>query len=187
MGQLSELISNYRQAKTLARRLAIVSELICEVGPELEAYAKRRARTQEIAEEVYQETLVVIATNLEKYKGNSDNEFRSWCYTIIRRKLANYMRDEKPDNFESFDESNLRDIIAAGQREISPGVEHDLKYALSLLAAAKPVCAVLLWVYHVLGWTYQAIAEAIGKSYDAVRVQLNRCLHDAQSLMEKSP
>jgi RNA polymerase sigma factor (sigma-70 family) len=164
-----------------------VNELICEVGPALEAYARRRARTLDIALEIYQEVLIVIALNLESYRGNSDKEFWSWCYTIIRRKLANYIRDEKPDKFDSFDEVNLRDVVAAGQPEISPGVEHDLKYALSLLAAAKPVCAVLLWVYHVLGWTYEAIGEMIGKSYDAVRVQLNRCMDEAQSLVEKHP
>ena len=186
MGKLTELIDKYRKAKTLAERLTFSGELVCEIGPELEAFALRSCK-REIAEDIYQETLVVIGKNLGKYRGNSDNEFRSWCYTILRRKLINYLRKDKSKQLDSLDEGPMWEVVAAGDPAVSPGVKLDLEYAIELIISVKPRCALLLWAHHLLGWSYELIAEAIGSTYNAVRVDLKRCLALAQSLMEKNP
>ena len=143
MGKLTELVNKYRKAKTLAERLTFSGELVCEFGPELETLALRSCK-REIAEEIYQETLIVIGKNLEKYRGNFDNEFRSWCFTILRRKLINHLRKDKSKQLESLDEGPMREVIAASDAAVSPGVKLDLEYAIELIISVKPRCALLL-------------------------------------------
>jgi DNA-directed RNA polymerase specialized sigma24 family protein len=61
----------------------------------------------------------------------------------------------------------------------------DLEYALNLLRSVKPPCYGYLWQHYVLGWDHAEIANAYGISYGAARMQVNRCLKLAQSLVKK--
>lgn len=60
-------------------------------------------------------------------------------------------------------------------------------YALNLVAAVKESCRSLLWHHYVLDWDYAMIAEAVGKTYDATRLEIARCLGLAQSLVKEKP
>jgi DNA-directed RNA polymerase specialized sigma24 family protein len=59
----------------------------------------------------------------------------------------------------------------------------DFEYLMALLYAAKPECYEILWQHYILGLDYADIADEHGMSYDAVRMQIRRCLEIAQSLV----
>jgi len=188
MEKLTELIEKFREAKSLEERVEYAEKLIKEIGPELQAFALYCCKGKwEIAEEISQETQIVIARNLKQYRGGTDLEFRSWCFTTLRRKLINYLRKEKPERFEPLDASEIWHIIEAGDAGLPPGVRHDLEYAVRLIASLDPACATLLWLHHILDWDIKLIAETTERTYDAVRVQLRRCLEFGEGLMEKHP
>ena len=186
MGILAEKLERCRKAVILKDTVESVEALVREIGSELMDFALRRCKP-EIAKEICQETLLVIALKYREFRGSEDRQFRSWCYTILRRKLSNYFRDEKPALFEPLSESEQWEIIAARDKEIAPGVKDDLEYAMGLLGAHKPLCREWLWLHHIWEWDIQSITEAYGRTYNAVRMHLNRCLELAELLMEKHP
>ena len=121
MGILAEKLERCRKAVILKDTVESVEALVREIGSELMDFALRRCKP-EIAKEICQETLLVIALKYREFRGSEDRQFRSWCYTILRRKLSNYFRDEKPALFEPLSESEQWEVIAARDKEITPGV-----------------------------------------------------------------
>ena len=184
MGILSEMVNVYRAATTFEQRVAAVEKIIREIGPELMAFARCCVK-REIAEEIYQETLLVISLNLGKYKGASDNTFRSWCFRILRNKIANSLKGKKFEDVVEFNDESMRDAIDVGTKEISPDVRHDLEYAINLLGARNSDCRPVMLLHHIEGWEIKEIAADQHRTYDAVRMQLDRCLELAESLMAK--
>ena|ERR1017187_5921312 len=185
MKSLSDLISRHQEAKTEAERLLTGDELVREIWPELLAYACRNISDQDLAKTLVQETLMVVIEDIDSFRGETDKNFRSWFYGIFRNKFKNSLRKKPPLPLDDLDEDELREIVEAGNREMSPGVKQDLEFALSLLAQRDAECAQLLWLHHVLGWTIIDIAEALQEAYDAVRIRLGRCLQKAQALISK--
>ena len=186
MGILSEMVNDYRAATTFEQRVAAVEKIIHEIGSELLRFACQNLN-REIAEEIYQETLLVIALKLGQYKGDSDNTFRSWCFRILRNKIANFLKEKKFEDVAEFNDESMREAIDAGTKEISPDVRHDLEYAMNLLGAKKSDCRPVMLLHHIEGWEIQEIAADQRRTYDAVRMQLDRCLELAESLMAKHP
>ena len=186
MGILAEKLERCRKAVSLKDTVESAEALVREIGSELMAFALRHSKP-EIAKEICQETLLVISLKYKEFRGSEDGQFRSWCYTILRRKLSNYFRDEKRAQFEPLSESEQWEVIAARDKAIAPGVKHDLEYAMGLLGASKPLCREWLWLHHIWEWNIQSIAEAYGRTYNAMRMHLKRCLKLAELLMEKHP
>ena len=170
MGILSDMVNDYRAATTFEQRVAAVEKIIYEIGSELLRFACQNLN-REIAEEIYQETLLVISLNLGKYKGDSDNTFRSWCFRILRNKIANFLKEKKFEDVVEFNDESMREAIDAGTKEISPDVRHDLEYAMNLLGARNSDCRPVMLLHHIEGWEIKEIA-AYQRKYDAVRIQL---------------
>ena len=187
MGIFGDALSKYRRATTATEAMGAVQALIEEIGPELMAYAVRHCRRVVGAEEIFQETLLVIALKLGQFNGSHENEFRGWCYRILRNKLVNYLREEKPDKFEALSETEMREALEAepGSNLLAPGVRADLEYALALLDASKPECQESLLLHHILGWSNEDLAVHFELEYDTIRMRLKRCLEAAQTLMAK--
>ena len=187
MGIFGDALSKYRRATTATEAMGAVQALIEEIGPELMAYAVRHSRRMVVAEEICQETLLVIALKLGQFNGSHENEFRGWCYRILRNKLVDHLREEKPDKFKALGETELREVLEAepGYNHLGPGVREDLEYGLALLDASKPECRELLWSHHIWGWSIEDLAEQLALKYDTIRMRLKRCLEAAQTLMAK--
>ena len=65
----------------------------------------------------------------------------------------------------------------------TPGVSHDLEYAMKVLANAQPECHALLWAHYVQDLDYSDIAAEKGLTYDAIRMKISRCLDEARALL----
>ena len=53
-------------------------------------YIRRRVPTSEIAEDVTSETFLAVVTGLRSFRGSST--FRTWVFSIARRRIADYWR-----------------------------------------------------------------------------------------------
>jgi RNA polymerase sigma factor (sigma-70 family) len=179
-----ELVIKCQKATNVDDRTKEVGLLIELIGPELQAYCLRCCRPQ-IAADVFQESLIKIASKVCTFRGSSERAFRAWCYTILRRRIWDAVKKLGRRELEPFDNEELWNVISAGGAEIAPGTRLDLEYAMSLLDKGKVPCRALLWTYHILGWDYALIAKATKRTYDNVRVALARCLKLAQTLIAK--
>ncbi len=184
MGRLIELTRQYKASKELQARTGIAESIICEVRPSLWIYITSKCPSA-MVDDVCQETLVGIVNGLFKFYGETDGQFWSWCYRIARNKICDCLRTHDAEIFHPFDDEEMRDAIEASAQvdTISPGESLDLDYALNLLKQAKPPCYQYLWMHYITGWTLDEMAPIFNKTYNAMRMQINRCLNDAKNLV----
>ena len=126
-----------------------------------------------------------IATSLNKFQGETEKQFWAWCYRIARNKLSDHYREQYAERAQPVAPDELWRMmeVSAQDAPITAQTRHDLDYAIKLLTAAKPECYQLLWQHYVVGRDYGEIAEERGLNYDAVRMQIGRCLDQAKSLV----
>ena len=186
MTSLLDLVRAYQQSPRLPERMRLAEEVIQVVGPALRGFVEQQVRPEWVAD-VSQEILIAIAQNLHKFKGGTEREFWAWGYRIARNKCADARRqipEEQPwdtDALQQLVESTTRiEPLVAGERA-------DVDYAFTLLERAKPQCREVLWLRYVLDWDYAAIAKATGLTYDAVRMQIGRCLELLRNLLAAHP
>jgi RNA polymerase sigma-70 factor (ECF subfamily) len=184
MENLIELVRRYQRAKGLTKRLHLADKIISAVSPRLEAFILRACK-RSVAEDLLQETLVKIARNLDGFRGESEIQFRAWCYKIARNMLRDHFRKKDiAERLEPFDSEDVRNVINASSKQdpLSRAEKVDLDEALSLLEQAKPPCRGYLWSRYIRGMGIKEIAKEYGLKYDAARMQVKRCLELAVKL-----
>ncbi len=75
-------------------------------GDSLYSYALYRTNDTELAKELVQETFVAALTARHGFKGKSKE--KTWFISILKKKIADYIRRKYRDNAQSFDESTER-------------------------------------------------------------------------------
>lgn len=186
MSSLIELVKKYQGTTILHKRMEAAEAIIEIVGPPLLAYL-RKCCPADVAEDVWQDTLVAIAKNLHTSDGDTERKFRSWCYRIAHNKMVDRLRQEgrkptiamSPEDLEALARRTLQDEGSSAEDRL------DLEYAMQLLLQAKAPCCLYLFLYYIVGWSYDLIAAVLEKSYDAVRMEVGRCLKLAQKLVEE--
>ena len=83
-----QLIENFRNND---RRAATM--LFEQLRKPLFGYLYRMCRDQHVAEDLLQETLLIIHSRIETF--NPDYEFMPWAYTIARNKFLEFKRNQK--------------------------------------------------------------------------------------------
>lgn len=184
MSDLIKLVRTYRVTAGLADRLRLAEEIFRIIEPDLRFFVFNRIRPS-LADDVLQEVLKAVAIGLNKFAGNSTEEFRAWSYCIARNKLNDQFRKQASDRLQSMPQEELLDLIesSAQASPLSPADKHDLEYAMKLLTNSKPECYDYLWKHYVFGLAYGEIAEEQNLNYDNVRMKIGRCLDEAKSLV----
>lgn len=184
VGDLFKLVKTYRLTSALDQRLRLGDEIFRLIEPKLRAFVFGSI-SEAAAADVLQIVLTAVATGLRGFKGNSIGEFWSWCYQIARFKIADHLRRRASDRLQPMSPDELRHLmdVSANSPVRTPGVHHDLEYAMKLLTSAKPECHALLWAHYVQDVDYADLAEERGLSYDAIRMKISRCLDEARALV----
>ncbi len=131
--------------------------------------------------------LVVVATKLTAFQGETDAQVWAWCYRIASNKLKQCHQQAQRHPTESLDVEEIRRVVeaVAAEQPLPDGVRLDLEDALKLLEFGVPPCRDLLWFHYVLGLGYQKIADLYLMAYDTARMKIHRCLERAQELLGK--
>ena len=187
MKSLAELVRSYQRVKTLEARLRFAEAVVCRVGPAMQNYIARRLHP-DMVEDACQETLIAIATGLEKITANTDQRVWSWCYRIASNKIVDQRRAAGKHAALPLDLSEIELGLEAAVREESiPSAERlDLNDTLQLLRAVNPPCADLLWERYVQDLSYEEIAQFHDWTYDAARMAVTRATESARELMAKT-
>ena len=186
MGQLVEYVRASQSAESFRVHRRFVGELIEIVRPSLHVFIAARCAPDQ-AEDVLQDTLVVIATKLTGFQCEADKQVWAWCYKIASNKLKQCHQQAQRHPTESLDVEEIRRLVeaVAAEESLPDGVRLDLEDALKLLEFGVPPCRDLLWFHYVLGLCYQEIASLYRLAYDTARMKIHRCLERAQELLGK--
>lgn len=184
MDDVIKLVKTYRFTQSLPERLRLAEQIFQLIGPDLKLYVAGSVH-RDAAADVFQEVLKAVAVSLARFSGSTVKEFWAWAYRITRNKISDHFRKHAADRAQPMPVEELHALIDASARTapFSPADRLDLDYAMKLLHAAKPDCHQLLWQHYVIGLDYGDLAEEYGLSYDAARMKVTRCLHDAQALV----
>ena len=184
MDDLIKLVRTYRLTAGLAERIRLAEDIFRRIEPDLRVFVFSSV-SHDAAKDALQEVLKAVATSLKQFKGDTEKEFWGWCYRIARNKLSDHFREKYSERVQALPPEELLKLVetTAHSKPISPGVRHDLDYAIKLLTAVKPDCSDLLWKHYVIGLDYAEIAEERKLSYDNARMKIGRCLDEARSLV----
>lgn len=184
MASLLDTVRACRSAKALHVYLRYAEEVVIEVRPSLYAFVRNNC-PEKIADDVLQEALEGIARGVRRFKGQTEEQFWSWCYTIARRKIADRLKAELRHTCVSLDaEETSRAIEAAAASQIfTPREILELKDTVALLDRLDAKSRDLLSKRFVLGWDFKTIGEDIGKSPDAARMEVSRSCARARKLL----
>ena len=186
MTSLLECLQAYRASQALHARMRFAEEIIFLIGPALREFIFRHTR-HDMAEDAYQETLVALATNLERCRARTEAQFRQWCYRIAGYKIADQWRERDEAVTTSLEAELLQRAVdlSAKDERMAAEEREELEYALALLRAVKPPCVTYLWERIALDLPYKDLARLHGVSEDTMRMRVDRCLKLARELVAR--
>ena len=179
--KLIDMVNSYRQTTDLKTRLPLAGFIYCEIEPDLRLFIFGRVHPS-ATEDVLQEVLKAIFTNLDKFRGKTEKEFLGWCYRIARNKVNDQLRKQSADRTQPVPQEELWQFVDESG-PLSPQDKMDLESAMNLLTESKPKCRDLLWKHFVIGLELKEMAKEFNLKSDAVRMKIKRCLDGAQGLM----
>ena len=185
MDDLIKLAKPYRLAAGLAERLRLAEAIFRQIGSDLRAFVFNHVSNEAAKDDALQEVLKAVAASLQNFRGDTVQAFRSWFYTIARRRMSDQFRKEYADRLQPMPQDELRELVEASEQTapLTAADRHDLEYAMKLLDSSKPECRDYLWNHYVIGLAYAEIAEEQNLNYDNVRMKIGRCLDEAKSLV----
>lgn len=133
---------------------------------------------RELAEDLTSEIFIKALAHFDRYDPNQSQH--AWIMTIARNHLYNYFRDRKQDVDLEEVAFSLADRRSAGPDLIDS--EH-LLVCLNRLTADERR---LVEMKHLEGYRHQDIAQILGKSAGAVRVELHRVMKKLKVLFAQS-
>lgn len=184
MCQVRAWLNEYRTAKHLDRKFAAADGLASYIAPKLHRYISAFC-PRDAVDDVLQESLVGIAQALPKFRGIG--EFDHWCFRITHNKLVNYLEAERRRIVHAIDIEQLWKLIDASAETTALTVEarERLEEALELVTKAKPPCLYYLLQRFIYGLDFEELGRSMGKTKDAARVQVARCIELAKKLISK--
>ena len=171
MDDLIKLVKTYRLTAGLAERQRLAESIFRQIEPDLHAFVFHHVSND--------------TASLQNFRGDTVQAFRSWFYTIARRRMSDQFRKEYNDRLQPMPQDELRELVEASEQTapLTAADRHDLEYAMKLLDSSKPECRDYLWNHYVIGLAYAEIAEEQNLNYDNVRMKIGRCLDEAKSLV----
>jgi RNA polymerase sigma factor (sigma-70 family) len=184
MSDLITLVKTYRLTRGLAERLDLTERIVPLIEYDLRLFIF--SFRLPAPDDVFQEVLKSVFVNLGKFKGDEAKQFWGWCYTIARSKIANAHDKQNRDRLEFMSEEELWEKVesSVAPSAMSAADRMDLRQILKMLARTKPDCDEYLWQHYVFGLDYTEIAAQRQATPDGVRMRINRCLEEAQKLIE---
>jgi RNA polymerase sigma-70 factor (ECF subfamily) len=154
--------------------------------------------SEEEAQDIVQQTMLVIHSKISGFDPNGAASFSTWCYAILI-KIAVWRRREKVRLIyfsEIEEEGSVSTGIFNNELDKEPDVTSDeegfeswlegdgeLQNALRSLKAGEQR---LIELKVLEGLTHKEIANRLGKSEAAVRVQFHRLVNRLRSILERT-
>lgn len=140
----------------------------------------RLAGDRRLAEDLLQETFVRVYRARGSYQ--PAGLFRTWLFTIARRLMIDHVRRERIDWDE--DPKAVEQAVARARAEDRAEASDLLARLERALAHLSPRQREVILLSRFTGMEAAEIAEVVGSTPGAVRVELHRALRRLRSLLE---
>lgn len=145
--------------------------------PLLYRYARARRLDREVAEEIVQQCMTVLAQKMPEFRyAKERGGFKYWLRRLVNNKINDYFKKKKLPLAQSADfrRASLRDDSADELWEQQWRKRH-LRYCLELIKRDVAPQTYQAFEYHVLAdWPVERVTETLGLSADQVYAAKSR-------------
>ena len=93
--------------------------LIDKYRPRIFGFIISKVKNKEIAEDIFQETIIKVINNIKRGKYNEQGKFIVWVMTITHNLMMDYFRKQKKRRFiKPTNDFNVFDILGNGELNI---------------------------------------------------------------------
>lgn len=149
------------------------------------------------ASDIVQQTYVNAINGLENFRGDTENEFRSWLRTILLREITRqrraYGRQKRNHNRERYldaDDSGHRNGVEPVDQEVTPSSQAIISEQLSLLQSAllnlSDDYRTVVQLRNIRRMKFAEIGKLLGRSEEAVRKLWKRAIIQLNSELKKN-
>ncbi len=134
-----------------------VEDMIAQVSPNLRIFSQHLTRNMDDAKDLYQETMVKIVRNFEKFQEGTNA--KAWSITVMRNVFINRYRKKKRAN-TVFDSTPENFYLNSNQLSIANEGESSLEFdeVMIEIDKLKPDLKTP-FLMHYQGFKYQEIAD----------------------------
>lgn len=149
------------------------------------------------ASDIVQQTYVNAINGLEDFRGDTENEFRSWLRTILLREITRqrraYGRQKRNHNRERYlsaEDSRHRNGVDPVDQEVTPSSQAIVSEQLSLLQSAllnlSDDYRTVVQLRNIRRMKFAEIGKLLGRSEEAVRKLWKRAIIQLNSELKKN-
>lgn len=166
------MVEEYRRS----RNFGLLEGIIKAISVDITLFAEGRVPADDVLD-VRQEILLEIIKGLANFRGETPEQFFSWCYVISRAAIARYYQARKRKLHTHPDIEEIANLVqqSADNGHSSEEDIRDAREALEILRDTDPECYGLLYNRYVLGFKLEEIGEHLGIGANAARMRLKRC------------
>lgn len=177
----SELIIRIKKEDNDAFR-----EIITSCYPSVLKYVVSRAGSEQDADDIMQETLIVLLKSLRADKFRGDSKLTTyvigiarmlWLHTNSRRKKVTSFSVVSYKNMFSYDEDRIT------ERELK---EEQFQSMGSAMDKITEECRKMLQLYYYRKTKLKDIAAEMGYTYQFAKVKKNRCMNSLRGFIENT-
>ncbi len=135
---------------------------------------------KEVAEDLTQDVFLKALNAFDRYDPAVSES--SWIYTIARNHLINHVQKQHPGVELETIENTDWDKVDWGEKL---SASHDEKRLLAAISKLPDEDAEIVRLKYLEGWPYEDIAEKLGKTSGALRVQAHRALKELKKTLKQ--
>jgi RNA polymerase sigma factor (sigma-70 family) len=142
------------------------------LAPGLFALIRRIVRVRAVAEDLFQDTMMTVFEQLDRYRGEAP--LGAWASRIALTRSLMFLRSPWHRARLSFGSlADAETILPASYRALPApdGAALDIERALSSLT---PTARMVVWLFEVEGWSHEEIARSFGRKVSFSKSQLAR-------------
>ena len=165
----TDLIERARRGEEAAQA-AIYGAL----GPAIFALIRRLVANSAIAEDLFQDTMMVLFQRLADFRGEAP--LGAWLRQIAVTRCLMYLRSpwhRARLQWDADDDAPLSTTVSPPFTSASPADALDVERAM---ASLTPVGRAVVWLFEVEGYSHEEIARLFGRSVSFSKSQLARAL-----------
>lgn len=149
--------------------------------------ALKRINDKAAAEDIVQETFVQIIKHRKRYLKLSPKDFERLLVIIVRNKVIDYVRKEKPDVLSLEDDAACYELISGETLPEDIVISRqEFELAREAISRLDEMSRIILEYKYLLDASYEEIADMTGMKCKTVEMRLYRARKKIKEMMEQN-
>jgi RNA polymerase sigma factor (sigma-70 family) len=159
-------------ADARAREPDAQAQVYALLAPGVFALIRRIVGVRAVAEDVFQDTMIIVFEQLGRYRGEAP--LGAWAGRIALSRSLMFLRSPWHRARLSFGSRADGDALLAAANLSLPGPDAETLDVERALASLNPTARAVIWLHVVEGWSHEEIARSFGRTVSFSKSQLAR-------------